>query len=279
MWYVLCSLWAILLGSALVPVAYCLYHLIRSWSEQAESPAQANEPRPPVSPILYLTPVCIAALGRCARPSKLRNMTPVCIGRLLERFPFPEWETRPPAERYATWPDQARLLCAGKSDALGELQKELVGTLGSPTVPATEALAANGVDQAPEEASNRHHRLRLPALLALLLFLTSLLAWWIATHSLRCECSRTDTVTVETLIVDTPDSWTSEDLSTDLIFDFAMWEPRSPAHRAKLMADLRSLFRQFDGIKIRAVVAHTDPSAVRTTTVRLVSAEPRRSDK
>lgn len=176
-------------------------------------------------------------------------MTAEAIGRRLDRFPFPAEEPRPSADRYATWPGQAALLCAGKLDELEALQETLVDKWGAPS-----ALLPSAPNKDEDGAAAPGLGRLFWQLLALgaLLLLAALLAGWIASRSAACDCDVPpvpgDGPTVETA-----------NLSADLLFDYKMSQPRSDAHRAKIVADLRGLFHEFDGIRIVGVAAHTDP--------------------
>lgn len=248
---ILCVFWALLLGLGLASLGCFLWRLIRSKRLGDEEPSTDTQARSAL-PILYLTPVCIAALGRCAHPAKLRRMSSQCIGRLLERFPFPQGEARPTEERYSSWPEQARLLCAGNTEALHALQQTLIAALGNPAEPRQASKpSASSTSQGSVHASGFDRGAWLPAFLAVPLLLAALIAWWEASQSTACRCAES--------VMPPGGGNASGDLSTDLIFDFDRSTPRSPAHEAKLLADLHNLFREFDGIKIRAVVAYTDP--------------------
>ena len=187
------------------------------------------------------------ALGRCGKPSILRRMTAEGIGRRLERFPFPPLEARPTADRYATWPDQARLLCAGKLDELKALREKLVDELGPPGDPSPPASARED-DNDSAAAARFGWLFWLVLAFGALLLLAALLAGWIASRSPVCGCSKDPGPGIETV-----------NLSADLLFDFKMSQPRSDVHRAKIVSDLRGLFHDFHGIRIVAVAAHTDP--------------------
>ena len=250
-----CNLWAILLGAALGPIAYAAFFLLNRTAAESEDVIKEDAQKQLASgPILYLTPRCVMALGRCGRPSALRRMTPEAIGRRLTRFRFPPQEALPSAAQYATWPDQARLLCAGKLDDLKGLREKLTKELGPPNqvlspVPARE-------DDREVVAVRRPGGFFWLALaLGALLLLAALLAGWIAGHSSACACKPT---VIDRSVTITP-TVTTASLSTDLVFDFKMSQPRPGAHTDKLVSDLRQLFQSFGGIRITGVSAHTDP--------------------
>ena len=259
MWYVLCNLWAIFLGAALVPLAYIAYLLLPSVGKEIDVPSiDSVMVGCPASPILYLTPTCVRALGRCARPKRLRSMRPECIGRLLDRFSFPSWEERPSPAMYSTWSEQARLLCSGRKDLLAEYQAKLKATHGDPGAERARECGTGQNVGGDNAGSVGNQTLRYAVALATLLVLLAILTSLIARNLDACRCTPI-ILEGQTVYVPVPNGIKTANLSADLIFDFNMWEPRSPVHRDKLQADLRSLLREFDGIRVRAVVAHTDP--------------------
>ena len=164
-------------------------------------------------------------------------------------FPFPQKDPRPSPERVATWPDQAKLLCSGKFLELAVFQDELRNKYGDPNEASDDPpTLPYGAPTVP---------LAWP-LVAALLFVSALIAWW-AAHNSTCCTTTSTTTNPDPIYFDTPRGRTTVNLSADLIFDFGKDQPRSPAHAEKLIASLKDLFREFDGIRIVSVAAHTDP--------------------
>jgi hypothetical protein len=91
-----------------------------------------NDPSPASMGILWLTPACANALGRCSQPGRLRSMSTRGISARLDRYDFSANERRPTREQYSTWPDQADLICQGKFDELTRKQSELITEFGVP---------------------------------------------------------------------------------------------------------------------------------------------------
>jgi hypothetical protein len=122
----LCALFPYLLGVTLFLVLlWPVLYLIR--------PKRGPDgPNPASVGILWLTPACAKALGRCSQPGRLRSMSARGISARLDRYDFPANERRPTPERYSTWPDQADLICQGKFDELASKQSELIAKLGVP---------------------------------------------------------------------------------------------------------------------------------------------------
>jgi hypothetical protein len=260
---VLCFVWAFLLGAALLcPLAW--------WLCRRNRPVERDRDRPTPDPlvILWLTPACQTALGRCAQPIRLRAMTAKCIAVRLAGASFPPGESPPPRERFGTWPEQARLLCAGELEQLRVWQQELVRELGGPS-PAVVAPAPSDAG----EAERPRYPLRWLALM-LLLLLGSLLAFVAARQLDQCWCPpqplddgppvRPVPVTPTPTPCPTPTpagtpTGTTLSMSTDLLFDFNRREPYSDLHLGKMQAALAELFGQFEGIEIKSIQAHTDP--------------------
>jgi outer membrane protein OmpA-like peptidoglycan-associated protein len=115
----LCSLFPFLLGLTLILfLVWGLFYLARPKSDR-------GNPSPTPVGILWLSPACAAALGRCSQPGRLRSMSARGISARLDRYDFPANEHRPTREQYSTWPDQADLICQGKFDELASKQKDL----------------------------------------------------------------------------------------------------------------------------------------------------------
>lgn len=249
-----CALWLIFLGAALAAPLYWLFRRRTAVRQVAKGPEPSSLP----TGILFLTPACMRALGRCADPARLRHMSVESIERRLNRAKFSDSDRRPTPEQYASWPEQARLLCAGSRDELEALQRSLKEKFG---LPVPEAKPEAPLDRDPAE---RRALARLIALTLAFLFL-SLLSWWIAAPCKNIaapyKCPDPPVVTTvppvkgPTIVLVV----SMVELSSDLVFDYNTYEPISPAHRDKLKTQLAKLFSQFYDIQIISIQGHTDP--------------------
>jgi flagellar motor protein MotB len=115
-----CAFFPYLLGLTLILfLLWALFHLARAKEDR-------SSPSPPSVGILWLTPACAEALGRCSQPGRLRSMSARGISARLDRYDFPADERRPTREEYSTWPEQADLICKGLFGKLASYQNELI---------------------------------------------------------------------------------------------------------------------------------------------------------
>lgn len=252
----LCLLWAIALGAALAgPLYWAMYRANRE-PETSKPPSH-----PPDFPfILYLTPACRIALGACAHPSRLRRMTAECIARRIKNATFPAGERPPRLEQFASWPQQAALLCANRLDELAALHACLRERFGEPPAAAAGPVSAEEGAAAPAWLT----AMTLGLLLASLLL-------WLAGQAAQCgRCAALPPPVAQVPPPPpplpepepqppAPKAVTIAELSTDTFFDYNRNEPMSKAHRERVRAELETLFARYDGIEIIDIAAHTDP--------------------
>lgn len=257
MWSLLCHIWLFLLGLALALLACWICRVLGSWIARSTADDDLDAGRRARFFILGMTPLCAAALGKCAHPDRLRRLTTPCVGRLLQRFHFPESEQRPTEQIYSTWPEQARLICAGDDQALLSYQSSIRHP-GFANDPVRSERERDGVLRGHALLRSDDPPAWVPCVLGFVFAIASLFAWVLASNGEKCRC---DVSKSATAAAPTGPSfpWKTVVLSTDLAFDYKMYEPRSPVHRERLKSDLVALFHEFDGITIRSVDAHTDP--------------------
>lgn len=176
----------------------------------------------------------------------------------LARASFPADESPPISDQYATWPEQARLLCAGELVQLRALQLELAKQLGEP------------VEANPEVRDERRFERDRPDLLWLLLMalllLASLASYIAASRSQACDCEAPPPITrpPRARVTILP-------MSTDFLFDFNLRDSYSRVHEQRTLQALSVLFNQFDGITIKSIEAHTDPIGKTETNKKLAN--------
>ncbi|WP_242140788.1 hypothetical protein [Sphingomonas sp. TREG-RG-20F-R18-01] len=254
----LCGLWLLFLGLAVPFAIYAIAALVGALRRSPGDGSELDDPQ-----LLFMTPACVRALGRCARLERLSKLSPKWIGKRLRRARFPDGEEPPSEWQYSSWPLQASLILAAKWHELRALQSELVDRSGQ----VTQRDAVD--DELPfhEEALRKLGRrvVLLPAALALILLILSLVAWRAAAASDQCKCSGGGPITDITVIPPPPSArFETVELSTDMIFDYDRpkageegW--RSSFHEANAINQLRNLFSGFGGIVIKSISAHTDP--------------------
>jgi hypothetical protein len=253
--HLLCYLWLVLLAAA-IP---CLiaWHM---WPRETLAPPRREGDDDEIDTedmpsILWLTPACAAALGDCADPAVLSEMSEAKIGRMLERAHRPPGEKLPTAEHYRTWPEQAAMLAAGKYDALRDWQGPWLHRAEEDQGDATE------VDGELDGSRGRTWAEREMWFWAALLLLTAALLSAIAAPWLGW-CSERGGEVVTYPPTSPPPPPTTEkprtrlELSTDAFFDY---KRSDTYHPAVLRSRLRSLFSRFEGIEVVSVSGHTDP--------------------
>jgi outer membrane protein OmpA-like peptidoglycan-associated protein len=207
-----------------------------------------NEPSPASVGILWLTPACANALGRCSQPGRLRSMSARGISARLDRYDFAN-ERRPTREQYSTWPDQADLICQGKFDELTRKQSELIAKLGVPE---------NQPELANLKAGRGAWAVVLDALLAIAFILAVLtLLNWILTDFLRaCAPARPPCETCPTVCqCEKPPPVVSLKLSTDQEFEY---DKSEVVDQQRLRGFLQERLVQFKNAKL-TITGFTDP--------------------
>jgi hypothetical protein len=235
----LCAIFPYLLGlTLLLFLLWALLHLTRPKKDPAD-------PVPAPVEILWLTPACVKALGRCSQPLRLRSMSADGISARLDRYNFGE-ESPPTREQYSTWPEQADLICQGKFKELAERQKELrekYGVAGNQPGPANLA-------------ASRGAWTSLDALLVFVFICALLTALcWILTDFVR-TCAPTPCEPCKTVCpkCEKPPAPPLK-LSTDQLFEYA---EAKVIDSQRLRSFLEDSLKQYKGAKL-TITGHTDP--------------------
>lgn len=266
MWSWGCLVAAVLLGAALLGPAFWL--LLRS----TLPPRRFY--RPPYRAILWLTPKCQRALGRCASPGKLRGLSLERIACLLARYP--DWNERdsdePPSRRqYSTWREQAELLCAGDYARLRARQRQLLDLALEEGWAGAETLRDDPEEIGEEDWWDGWWRMLT---LALSLLLMSLIVWL-----LFCSSDPEDKTPPVCPVVTGPPcpkpvaAPVREDIfvPADQFFRYNRAEIPAP-HAGLLQQQLIDLLSVYSEIKITAIEGYTDPIGTVRSNIGLAQA-------